>query len=196
MVENEIRIEASNSHKTSEKAKGLRLVGEGGSDNTEVGFYVIQDGSTLLVKNLRKSESAKIYLPASQNVSVKSTWNGDIEIDGFTGEIEAEAQLNGSIEITEVNGPVTANTFNGDVNVEFATVKQDSPISIYSTNGAVDMSLPADTPANLSLSSLNNDIYTDFDLEWKKKDGLKSTSDRECKGLHQWWRSGHLCKNL
>ena len=154
-------------------------MGEGGNDNTEVGFYVVQDGNTLIVKNLRKSEGAEIFLPKNQNVAVKSTWNGNIEINGFAGEIEADAQLNGSIEILDVNGPVTANTLNGEVTVEFGAVKQSSPISIYSTNGAVDVTMPGNTPADLSLSSVNGDIYTNFDLKREEKDGLKSVSGRK-----------------
>ncbi|SHG75394.1 DUF4097 family beta strand repeat-containing protein [Flagellimonas flava] len=178
---NEIRIKGSRSRKISEKAKGLRLVGEGGSDNTEVGFYVVQDGNTLIVKNLRRSEGAEIFLPKNQNVAVKSTWSGDIEIEGFAGEIEANAQLNGSIEISDVNGPVTANALNGEITVAFGTVKQDSPISIYTTNGGVDVALPSNTPANLTLGTTNGDIYTDFDIKRAEKDGLKSISGRKIK---------------
>lgn len=176
---NELRIKASRETHVPEKSKGLRLVGEGGNDNTDVGFYVVQDGNTLIVRNLRKSEGAEIFLPKNQNVSVKSTWNGDIEIDGFAGEVEADAQLNGSIEIIDVNGPVTANTLNGEITVEFGTVKQNSPISIYSTNGAVDVTLPGNTPADLSLSSVNGEIYTNFDLKREEKNGLKSISGRK-----------------
>ncbi|WP_422349821.1 DUF4097 family beta strand repeat-containing protein [Flagellimonas sp.] len=176
---NEIRIKGSGSTKVSEKSKGLRLVGEGGSDNTEVGFYVVQDGNTLIVKNLRRSEGAIIYLPKTQNVSVKSTWSGDIEIDGFSGEVEANAQLNGSIEISNVNGPVTANALNGGITVDFDTVKQDTPISIYTTNDDVDVTLPANTPADLQLGTVNGDIYTNFELEREEKNGLTSISDRK-----------------
>lgn len=178
---NELLIKGSRSSKVSEKAKGLRLVGVGGSDNTEVGFYVVQDGNTLIVKNLRKSEGAEIFLPKTQNVSVKSTWNGDIDIEGFSGEVEANAQLNGSIEITDVNGPVTANALNGEIEVEFGTVKQGSPISIYTTNGEVDITLPENTPADLTLSTVNGDIYTNFEIKREEKEGLKSISGRKVK---------------
>ncbi|WP_222982959.1 DUF4097 family beta strand repeat-containing protein [Flagellimonas meishanensis] len=176
---NELLIKGSGAHKVSEKAKGLRLVGEGGNDNTEVGFYVVADGNTLLVKSLRKSESAEIFLPKNQNVSVKSTWNGDIEIYGFTGEIEADAQLNGSVALRDVNGPVTANALNGEITVEFGTINQDSPISIYNTNGAVDVTMPGNTPANLSMNCTNGDIYTNFDIKREEKDGLKSWTGRK-----------------
>ncbi len=178
---NELLIKSGPSVETPERAKGLKLVGEGGTDNTDVGFSVVQDGNTLIVFSLRKSDDAEIYLPKNQNISVKSTWNGDIDIEGFAGEIEADAQLNGSVMITNVNGPVTANTLNGELTVTFGTVKQDSPISLYSTNGAVDVSLPANTPANLSLSTLNGNVYTDFDIELKDKNGLKSLLGRNVK---------------
>mgnify|MGYP006921594056 CR=1 FL=1 len=178
---NELLIKSGPSVETPERAKGLKLVGDGGTDNTDVGFSVVQDGSTLIVYNLRKTGDAEIYLPKNQNISVKSTWNGDIDIDGFAGEIEADAQLNGSVRISNVNGPVTANTLNGELTVTFGTVKQDSPISLYSTNGAVDVSLPSNTPANLSLSTLNGNVYTDFDIKAAEKDGMRTLLGRNIK---------------
>lgn len=178
---NEILIKSGPEIKAPERAKGLKLVGEGGTDNTNVGFSVVQDGNTLIVYNLRKDKGGEIYLPASQNIAVKSTWYGDIEIDGFSGEIEADAQLNGGVKIVNVNGPVTANTLNGNLEVVFGKVTQDSPISLYSTNGPVDVSLPSNTPANLALSTLNGSVYTDFDVKAENKDGLKSVLGRDIK---------------
>ncbi|UII77394.1 DUF4097 domain-containing protein [Flagellimonas sp. HMM57] len=177
----ELLIKNSRSSEVSQRAKGLRLIGEGGSDNTDVGFYVVQDGNTLIVKNLRKNDEGEIYLPKDQNVSVKSTWNGDIEMSGFHGEIEADAELNGSIEILDARGPVTANALNGEINVVFGKVNQDSPISIYTTNDEVDVTLPSDTPSDLVMSTTNGDIYTDFELTREEKDGLKSMSGRKVK---------------
>ncbi|AWX44764.1 hypothetical protein HME9304_01767 [Flagellimonas maritima] len=177
----ELLIKGNRNSETSERAKGLKLVGEGGSDNTHVGFYVVQDGNTLIVKSLRKNDEGKIYLPKNQNISVKSTWHGDIEIDGFSGEIEADAELNGSVDILNINGPLTANALNGDVTVTFGKVKQDSPISIYTTNGAVDVTMPSNTPSDLAMNTTNGDIYTDFELKREEKNGLKSVSGRKVK---------------
>lgn len=175
---NELLIKSGPEVKTPERAKGLKLVGEGGTDNTNIGFSVVQDGNTLIVHNLRKNKGAEIYLPKTQNIAVRSTWNGNIDIEGFSGEIEADAQLNGSVRIMNVNGPVTANSLNGTLEVVFGTVTQDSPISLYSTNGVVDVTLPANTPANLSLSTLNGNVYTDFDVKPENKDGMQSLLGR------------------
>lgn len=179
---NEIRIKAGKKQATPDRAKGLKLVGEGGSDNTNVGFYVVQDGNSLIVKNLRRSEGGEIWLPAKQNIAVKTTQHGDIKVQGVKGAIEANAQLNGGVQIKGVSGPVTANSLNGQVEVIFEKVNQDSPISIYTTNGAVDVTMPTNTPANLYMSSWNGDIYTNFDLDRPEKDGLKSVAGRKVEG--------------
>lgn len=179
---NELLIKVGNSYKTPERAKGLKLVGEGGSDNTKIGFYVIKEGNNLIVRNLRKSEDAEIFLPASQNITVKTNWQGNIKIVGFKGEIEASAELNGGISIDEVSGPLTVNSLNGEIEVLFTKVSQTSPITINTINGEIDITLPENTPANLSLGSLNGDIYSNFEIPTLEKDGLKSIGRSKIKG--------------
>ncbi len=183
--EKQLRIKAKSSSKTPKKAKGLKLVGSGGSDNTDVGFYVVKEGNTLIVRNLRKwnNGDGEIYLPANQNISVTTngTSQSDIRIYGFKGEIEANARLNGGIKIENVSGPVTANSLNGNIDISFADVNQGSPITVYSTNGALDIRLPEDTPTNLSIGSTNGEIYTNFELKFPEKNGLKSVSSQRVK---------------
>lgn len=178
----QLLIKVGSKSRIPERAKGLKLVGEGGSDNTDVGFYVVEDGNNLIVKNLRKSEGAEIYLPKNQKISVKSTWQGDIDITGFTSEIEASAQLNGGISITDVTGPITADALNGGIEILFNNVSQDSPISIYTTNGEMDISLPENTPADFVLSTINGEIYTNFELSLPDKDGLKAIATKKVRG--------------
>lgn len=179
---NEILIKAKNLKPIPSRAKGLKLVGVGGEDNTDVGFNVVQTGSNLIVESVRKSGGAEIYLPKSQNVSVTNSWDGDIYIEGFTGEVEANANLNGGLNLTNLSGPVTAYALNESIRVEFDEINQDSPIVIRTTNGEIDITLPGDTAANLELNSWNGDIYTNFDLSRPDKDGLKSISGKNVKG--------------
>lgn len=179
---NELLIKVFNLEPVPERAKGLKLVGVGGEDNTDVGFNVVQTGNNLIVQNVRKSGGAEIYLPKTQNVSVTNSWNGDISIEGFTGEVEANANLNGGLTLTNVSGPITAYSLNEGIQVAFDKINQNSPIIISTTNGEIDVTLPANTPANLELSSWNGDVYTNFDLKRPTKDGLESISVRNAKG--------------
>jgi len=163
----------------SEKAKGLKLVGAGGTDNTDVGFYVVQDGNTMLVKNLRRSDRAEIFLPKTQNVSVTNSWNGDIYIEGFSGEVEANANLNGGLKMKNLSGSVTAYSLNQGIQVGFDKINQEAPIVIRTTNGEIDVTLPSSTAADLELSSWNGEVYTNFDLQRPEKNGLKSISGKK-----------------
>ena len=179
---NQLLIKVDEMVKTPDRAKGLKLVGEGGSANTDVGFYVVADGNNLIVKNLRKSEGAVLYLPATQKLSVTTIWQGDIEISGFTGEIEASAEINGSISIKDVTGPITADALNGEIEIVFSKVSQGSPISIYTTNGELDITIPSNTPADLTLSTINGEIYTNFDISLPDKNGLKAIATKKVRG--------------
>ena len=178
----QLLIKSSSNSEIPTRAKGLKLVGESGTDNTDVGFYVVKEGNNLIVKNLRKSRHSEIYLPASQNISVITNWNGDIDIEGFLGEIEASAKLNGSIAINNISGPLTANTLNGTIEVTFDKVAQNSPITVFSTNGALDISLPQGTPADVSLGTINGEIYSNFDLRLPDKNGLRAIATKKIRG--------------
>ncbi len=173
-------IKGGKMHKRPERAKGLKLVGDGGTDNTNVGYYVIKEGNDLIVRNLQRQNRGNtvIYLPASQNISIrtKGTSSADVAISGFKGEVEATVEINGGMQLTDVSGPLTVRTLNGNIDVSFSKVSQDSPISIYSTNGALDINLPESTPSDLSMSTMNGEIYTNFELKFPEKDGLKSVS--------------------
>lgn len=179
---NEILIKAKDLKPVPERAKGLKLLGVGGEDNTDVGFNVVQTGNDLIVESVRKSGGAEIYLPKSQNVSVTNSWNGDIYIEGFSGEVEANADLNGGLHLTNLTGAVTAYALNEGIKVKFDKINQDAPIVIRTTNGEIDVTLPGSTAANLELSSWNGDIYSNFDLRRPDKDGLKSISGKNIKG--------------
>lgn len=181
--EKQLLIKGGKMHNKPDRAKGLKLVGEGGTDNTNVGYYVIKEGSDLIVRNLQRNNNGNtvIYLPASQNVSIrtKGTSNGDIVVSGFKGEVEATVEINGGMRLEDVSGPLTVSTLNGGIDVSFSKISQDSPISIYSTNGALDINLPESTPADLAMSTMNGEIYTNFELKFPEKNGLKSVSTQK-----------------
>lgn len=180
--DNQLLLKGGKMEKNPEKARGLKLVGEGGTDNTNAGFSVEQKGNTLIVKNLRRDGKAEIFLPANKNISVKSRHLNDIEITGFTGEVEASAEVVGNVTIKDVTGPLTVNSNTGTVEVIFSKLNQSSPTTITTATGTVDVSLPKETPATVTMNSTMGEVYTDFNIELPEKDGLKAISTQKVKG--------------
>ena len=168
----EVIIQTSNYTPPPQQAEGLKSLYNQVEDNTQLGLGVTKENNILrITKASRQGGSYTIRVP--KNVSVvyrESNWNGqNFALADVDGEIEIKLN-NGSATLTNVSGPVVANTTNGTLKIKFTALDQNKPSSISSINGNVDITMPASTKANLNLRSINGEIYTDFDLNLKKED--------------------------
>ncbi|MEM9822999.1 MAG: DUF4097 family beta strand repeat-containing protein [Bacteroidota bacterium] len=147
------------------QANGLRRLSNRGSANTAYGLEIQKSGALLIVKGLRERREANlvIHLPKDINISVESLANNEIYIDGFHAEIEAINHL-GTIVLTDVTGPIVAENDNGNVRVVFGVLDQSYPISLLTSNGDIDVRMPATSNATLRAKTLRGDFYTDFDV--------------------------------
>jgi len=161
--------------KKNDKMKGMKPIYAGGVDNTGFGLSVEKDGDVLEIRDLKswmQRGSVTITLPKTMNVMLDCGNLGKADVEGFTSEVEVNANV-GHINLSNVTGPVTAHTSTGAITVEFSNVNQGSPISISSSTGDVDVTLPTSTKADLEMNSSMGTIYTDFDLETPRSDGMK-----------------------
>lgn len=171
-------IEASDLPALPEKAKGLKEVYGGGMDNSGIGLNIQESGKLIIVSGATKRSEEATYVfhvPASVNMKVdySSPFGYDeIEVNGFSNELEVTT-LNEGIALENVTGPMTIHTINGDINLDFTTLNQQSPSSISSINGEMEVKLPASTPVDLKFSCMHGEIYTDLDIELEKKDEPK-----------------------
>lgn len=101
------------------------------------------------------------------------TSNGSIRVEDLRGQLSAETS-NSSVELSHVDGDVTIHTSNGHIRVEGVSgavdahtsnssvnlkiEHADKPVRVESTNGSVDLALPADFSSNVRVSTSNNGI--------------------------------------
>lgn len=107
-----------------------------------------------------------IQVPVKTSLKLACLQAGEITVEKVEGEIEASG-LNGSVRLLDVSGVVVAHTLNGQVKVTFQRVAPDKPMSFSTLNGDVDVTLPANTRANVNLETLNGNIQSDFELQQK-----------------------------
>jgi hypothetical protein len=164
--------------KNKDRKAGLKAIYPGGEDNTGgFGFSVTTENGILTVRDLKshfQRKDIKITLPKSMNIDIDSGNLGSITIDGFTAEVEANSNV-GEINLKNVTGPVTAHTSTGLITVVFNTVSQSAPITISSSVGEIDVALPTNTKADLSVRT-NGTVYTNFDFKAPDKKGLPNRS--------------------
>ncbi len=116
----------------------------------------------------------RISVPRSIALSLKTQAGGDLQVRGVEGDIDVE-NMNGEVKLEGLVGAATINTMNGEVRVVYAKAPQ-KPVSIVSMNGEVELRVPADTKANIRMSTQNGSILTDFseDVLKTKTEGSKA----------------------
>ncbi len=175
----EIVITALDYEGIPEKAQGLKPLSATGPDNTEIGLYMKAEGNVVVLSGAGRHANETDYIikmPAGMGLSYdQESWHGggDVVVKGVNGEVNLQMK-NSDVELVDVAGPIVASTVSGDVNVVFAKLNQAKPTSLATTSGDIDITMPADSKVNFKLSVVSGEIYTDMDLNFGEKEGLKS----------------------
>ena len=145
----------------SDKTAGLKKLSLPGS----TGLSVEEEDNRMEIRtrNLKNSVDLMIQVPFSTSLDLSSFMGGEIEVDNVKGEIEA-SNMTGAIKLLSVSGTVLANSMNGGIEVTFAEVNPDTPMSFSTMNGDIDVTLPASTKANLKMKTDFGEIYSDFEI--------------------------------
>ena len=64
-------------------------------------------------------------------------------------------------------------TISRNVNVVFAEISKDKPISIASVSGEVDVTMPAKAGFNLEMGTVSGNMYSDFDFPAAKEGNME-----------------------
>lgn len=105
--------------------------------------------------------SYEIHVPRSTNLSL-TTHNGGISISSVEGAINFQA-LNGGVHLSEVAGNVKGRTTNGGVHIELAGNSwKGSGLDVETTNGGVDLTIPANYAAHFETRTVNGGFKSDI----------------------------------
>lgn len=168
---NEVIIKAIGMRDKPEKAKGLRPIYNSRVDNTGIGLYVEEiDGVAEITTLVSNNVSYIMQVPKGIAVSIKNSGHNcdKISVRNFTGEIEISA-IHTDSYLQDVTGPVILNNRHGNVTVIFSQLNPDKPVSIVSSHGDLDVTLPEKTKADLSLKANHGEIYTDMEIDFNQQ---------------------------
>jgi len=101
--------------------------------------------------------SFKIKVPRNAAVTLE-TRNGEVHVTGLSGSVKVDSS-NGPIVGEDLSGPVLAGTTNGAVRIQVAALHPEG-IRLDTTNGAIDLKIPADARANISARWVNGGFRT------------------------------------
>ncbi len=108
-------------------------------------------------------KSIRVTAPSHTSVTTKTTWAGDVVVNGLHGAHELNTN-GGLIQLTRGRGSVVANSKNGIIDVELLEVTPGKPMSFTTLNGSIEVGFPAGFEANLRLSPGMGDIQSEFEI--------------------------------
>lgn len=97
--------------------------------------------------------------------------NGGVEANEMRGDVFASS-VNGSIEVSS-SGAVEANTVNGSIRARMGVARWRDEMRFRTVNGRIDLTVPEDTGAEVTASTVNGDISTDLPLRVQGRFGPK-----------------------
>jgi hypothetical protein len=174
----EVSVETSRSGssrgKTERSVDGLRRI-----DMPIRGLAVEEEDNVIQIRAGAMGEAnLTISVPPDTALHLYTT-HGDIHVEGVKGEVEASS-THGKIELLNISGTVVASNTNGNIKAVMDRVDAAKPLSFSTTNGDVDVTLPADLKANMKMRSLRGSIYSDFEM--KLTSGQPQTSSGGAEG--------------
>ncbi len=161
------------------EAEGLKIVTLGAVDNTGVGANVSIEGNIMKIKvpKVKSFGNFTLKIPKEVNISVQENGNpyGKWQISNMNGDVETKTTYS-TLNINNVSGPIVTHGGWGKIYIVYDKLNQSKPNSI-SSNGAIDVTLPADTKANLKLNSQYGEVFSDFDIQPVKIEEVKTKND-------------------
>jgi Toastrack DUF4097 len=164
--ERQVRIEAEKAASSQAMLKQVRVEIDGQGDRVDVRTRLPRGG--WLFGGAGRVEY-RVSVPADARVRVQ-TVNGSLEIAGVAGAVRAST-TNGSIEVADAGGPVEASSVNGAIRTSYRALDAEGRHLISTTNGSINVSLPAGAGGRLDARNVNGSIENDLPLQSTSRSG-------------------------
>lgn len=151
-----------------DRAKGLKPIYYGSTDNTGIGLSAEKKGNTLVIQKAVRQEAAyTIKVPSKVSVKYQQLeFNGgdDVVLKGLEGDVEIKTnQVN--IKAGKISGSFVANSISGDIEVQLGQASASKTVAVSTISGDIDMTMPAGIKSSLGMKAIQGEIFTDFDIQ-------------------------------
>src|SRR5580658_9613516 len=103
-----------------------------------------------------------LTVPRTAQLDAINLINGELDVAGISGEVRASC-INGRLEAHDLAGRAHLSTINGHLDARFDQLARNS-VELNSVNGAVSLTIPSDSKAELEASTVSGGIENDFGL--------------------------------
>jgi len=160
----------------AEKAKGMKML-----EVESMGLSVEEEENVIQVNVEEGKRAVDLLIQVPFSTSLRLSCRDDergVTVEGVSGEIEVDTG-NGPIVLTDVSGPVVADSSDGEIKAVFGKVTPGKPMSFSSMDGDIDITLPSAVKASLKMKTEDGQIFTDFDVQLTPSQQKKEEDERK-----------------
>ena len=161
---NEVQIDAVKKADSQQKLTEARIEVDAGSGSVSIKTQY-PDHHT---NNNPATVTYELHVPRSSRLDAIALVNGSLSVSQFGGDLKANL-VNGTASIQDLAGRTDLSSVNGAVNADYRSLNNVKEIRLKSVNGPVKLGLPGSPDADVSVSTVNGGITTDFPLQVQGK---------------------------
>ncbi len=161
---NEVQIDAVKTARDQQRLDEAKIEVEGSGDSVRIRTRYPEGHNN----NNPASVHYTIHVPMNARLDSVSLVNGPLNVSKVSGEVIASL-VNGKLTASDLAGRAKLSTVNGSVHAQYQSLNNVSEVRISSVNGSIDLLLPASPNADISASTVNGGITTDFPIQVQGK---------------------------
>jgi DUF4097 and DUF4098 domain-containing protein YvlB len=160
---NEVQIDAVKKADSQQKLSEAVIEVDASSDSVRIKTKYPEHHN-----NNPASVTYDLHVPKTVRLDGIDLVNGSLEVSQVSGEISTSL-VNGKTTVHDLAGRASLSAVNGTINAYYHSLNGVSEIKLKSVNGAVRLGLPSSPNADVSVSTVNGGITTDFPLQVQGK---------------------------
>jgi len=161
----EVQIDAVKKARDQQKLGEARIEVDASSDSVQIKTKYPEGHNN---NNNPATVTYELHVPRNARLDHIDLVNGSLEVSQVSGEIDAEL-VNGKTDIRDLSGRLNVSAVNGAIVASFRTLDNVKDIRLKSVNGAINLGLPSSPNADVSVSTVNGGITTDYPLQVQGK---------------------------
>ncbi len=161
---NEVQIDAVKKARDQQRLDEARIEVDASSDSVQIKTKYPEGRNN----NNPATVTYELHVPRNARLDHIDLVNGSLEVSQVSGEIDAEL-VNGKTDIRDLSGRLNVSAVNGTIVANFRTLENVKDIRLKSVNGSINLGLPSSPNADVSVSTVNGGITTDYPLQVQGK---------------------------
>lgn len=160
----EVQIDAVKKARDQQKLDEARIEVDASSDSVRIKTKYPEGHNN----NNPATVTYELHVPRQAHLDHMDLVNGSLLVSQVSGDIDGSL-VNGKTDIRDLSGRLNISAVNGTITANYTSLDNVKEIRLKSVNGAINLGLPASPNAEVSASTVNGGITTDFPLQVKGK---------------------------